>query len=743
MSTRSRPARITPGRAPAAARLGSPVTWARPALAALAAAVVGAIGTLGMCSSSLAGETGNATRTSALFLLDDQTEWVVAPKVASTATSAPSVPFDLGLTAYDPPAGATVQAVLYPRLRSRYALEAAVRSGPRGNPLTTTGPVAYDSLPTDPHTSGAVSFDLSVVQTSSTGQGTRLGLACASTTTGTATSTSTGPGAVTCTGVYPVVVELRGSGGKILRRFTTFLTYVAGKSAHPLELAWIVPVDSPVAISRHPRGPSDGIASPSVGDASAVDALATALRATAVPVTLDLSPETLQQLGRAGSGGRAADAALADLSVAQPSDQVLASPYVPVDLGALVGAGELTEVAAQMAAGATVLSGLHVKTTPGPSPWVQRGPVGSTIASGLTQLGANELVLPDDDLAPTSDATEVGTWVSTFSLTLPHGGQTTSVRAAETDTWLDGQFTSLHDDPALAASQILADLAMVHFERPNTPAVRGMVALPPARWVPDPTFDRVLLDGLSQDPLVEPVTLSQFFGSVTTGGTRQLLPSGTGGALGRSFSRAVSRARARLGNFDDAVAGHPAVLTDLDDLLLATESEDLTPRRRSAGISTFERLLRAQLGLVTFTKGTTITLTARTGWIPVTIESRASYTVSGMLSVNGNKFVFLQSDHRAVLVHLDHLTNVSRVDVRARTSGDLPLDVTFRSPNGRLVIARGVLTVRSTATSLVGVVLTVVALVVLLVWWGRTWRAGRRRRRSQRAESPHTGAVPS
>jgi hypothetical protein len=45
------------------------------------------------------------------------------------------------------------------------------------------------------------------------------------------------------------------------------------------------------------------------------------------------------------------------------------------------------------------------------------------------------------------------------------------------------------------------------------------------------------------------------------------------------------------------------------------------------------------------------------------------------------------------------------------------------------VIAQEQLTVRSTATSVVGVLLTGLALAVLLTWWARTWRARRRRRR--------------
>lgn len=679
-------------------------------------------------SAARAGGAQAEPHTSGAFVLDAQTEWVVAPKAPPSGTTRPSAPFDLELTARDAPAGATVEVMLYPRLRSRYAFEHAVRNGPRGNPLSTSTPVAYDSLPPGLRSAATRSLGLSVVQAASTGGGTRLGLACAPPT-----------GTGTCTGVYPVVVDLQRSNGKVLHHFTTFLTYVAGRSAHPLELAWIVPIDAPVSLSSHPSGPIGGIEPLAASDASALEALVAQLRVSAVPVTLDVSPETLQQLGHAGADGRAADAMLADLSVSRPTDEVLARPYVPVDLGALAGAGEPTEIVAQLAAGATVLRHLRVKTTSGSSPWVQVGPAGNDLAAGLRSVGTNQLVLPDVDLAPTTNATNVGTWASTFSLTMSRGGSTTSAQAAETDTWLDGQFTSLHDDPALAATQVLADLAMVHFERPNTTAVRGMVALPPSGWVANPVFARVLLDGLSQNPVVDPVTLSRFFASVSADGTRQLLTSGRGPALQPSLARAVSRARVRLSDFDDAVAGRPAVLAGLDDLLLATEADGLTARRQAAGISTFEHLLRTELGLVTFAN-TTVTLTARTGWIPITIESRAPYTVIGTLSVSGNKFVFPhESNHRRM--QLDHATNVSRVDVLARTSGDLPLDVTFTSPNGRLVIARGLLTVRSTATSLVGIVLTVVALAVLLVWWARTWRSGRRKRRLRRTGELGGGAA--
>jgi hypothetical protein len=49
------------------------------------------------------------------------------------------------------------------------------------------------------------------------------------------------------------------------------------------------------------------------------------------------------------------------------------------------------------------------------------------------------------------------------------------------------------------------------------------------------------------------------------------------------------------------------------------------------------------------------------------------------------------------------------------------------------VIARAALTVHSTSISIVGIALTVLAALVLLVWWARTWRKGR----NEAARGPH------
>lgn len=676
------------------------------ALAATATAW-GAGGWLGALPAGAAGTT------SGRLVLDGQSQWVTPASPGAPGT------FTLDLSARGAPTGAQVAVQLYPRLDARDHFEEVVDRGPRNAPISQTSPAPLAALPADPATPGARALTLQVVTTPSTG-GQRLGLSCSAPTS-----------AGTCTGVYPVAVALLDGAGAVLHRFTTFLTFSAGTSATPLEFAFVVPVSAPVSVVSAPATPGAALGTVSRPRVSALAQLVGALHAApSVPVTVEASPQTLEALEASGATGRDAVAALAALSANPSLDEVPAAPYVPVDLAALGAAGEPTEIKAQMAAGATVLHKLHVQTASG-LPWIATGPGGKGLGSGLSTAGASQVVVQDTSLAPTPTAPSF-TWASTFHLALTGSGR--PVDAAESDSFLDGQFRHDDADPALAASQVLADLAMVHFERPYTTHVRGMVAVPPAGWTPNPTFVRTLLAGLDGNPLVSPVTLSRFFSDVTATGSRTLQPGTAGPALiGRSLARSLSSARVRLSQFTEAVKARPLqprppVLGDLDHLLLASESDQLVHPSPAAAVAIFDRALARQLGKVSFAAGT-VTLTARTGAIPITVVSRAPYTIVGTLKVSGAKFTFpgRTADATHTLV-LDHATNTWKVNVTARTSGELPLDVRFVSRTG-LVIAQAQLEVRSTATSLVGVLLTALALAVLLAWWARTWRTKRRRRR--------------
>ena len=69
-----------------------------------------------------------------------------------------------------------------------------------------------------------------------------------------------------------------------------------------------------------------------------------------------------------------------------------------------------------------------------------------------------------------------------------------------------------------------------------------------------------------------------------------------------------------------------------------------------------------------------------------------------------------------------------KVPVEARTAGVYPLKIDLTSPDGSLPLASAQYTVRSTAASGVGIVLSIGAALLLALWWGRDLHHGRRAR---------------
>lgn len=669
------------------------------------------------------GTTGSgAASGQGLLTLLGQTTTVQPP-----ATGPATFTLDLGIGARTP-SGAEVGLTLYRALTSPSRFQQTLHSStPPGSPLTHVDPVAVADLPARGHHGVALAMDVVPSNPSAAGAaaGTPvLDLRCT-------------PAQRSCTGVYPVVVTLYppGRDGGTLARFTTYLTYVQEKSTATaaLRFAWVVPVAGRVTIKDGARDPGGAVAPPSKATTTALAGLVTSLdQYPQVPVTLEPSPQTLQGLAAEGGAGEVAADDIRAMSHDSPSTrEIPPQSYVPIDLGALAAAGETGEITGQMTQGATVLRNLGVQAGTSRT-WVATGAVGNALGTGLADapVAATRVVVPDDQLASATPATRAETWSSTFQLSFTGGAA--AVPAAAADTELATHFTSNPKDPALEAAQLLADLAMIHFELPFAKS-RGVVAVPPSGWVPDRTFDAALLRGLATNPIITPVTLDGFFDAVHNAGARHLQASGAGPTLPRALAHQISTARLRLTGFDTAVRPRSTpVLAQLDQLLLASEAASLPTARQSAGVATFNQSLDGQLSEITFATSRNITMTARTGSIPITIVSSAPYRVVGRLSVSGAKFQFPQGSSQKLTI--DHPTTPVRFQVEALSSGDLPIQAQLDTADGNLVIAQGQFTVRSTATSIVGIVLTAVALAVLLAWWARTWIAGRRRRHAARAQ---------
>ena len=669
------------------------------ALAALAVALTCALG-----PTAARAETAPTSA----FVLLGQSPW--------TSPERPTLTLDLGGAA----SGDSLVVTVYKRLTSRSAFEATLASPPTSGVLSRTAAVPVAGLAP---VAGGVELPLAVSTAGAT----------AATTAGIDLDCTTG----SCSGVYPLVISLETAAGSPAATLTTYLTYAESAASTPLRVAAVLPVSSPVVPVRgatqaaavaEPLGRA-GVA----GVAAQVQALTDH---STVPVTLDVVPRTLQALAHEpGPAARAVVGQIQALAEDPAVHQVLAAPYVPVDATALTGAGLAGELNAQMVRGQAVFTLDHVEADTGPRVWVATGPVGATLGRALLTVGASRVVVPDTDLAPTTAANL--TWSQPFSLALGHGQQ---AEAAASDSELTAHFTDDPGDPVLEANQLLADLAFIHYEAPGAASVRGVVVVPPTGWTPDPAFVATLLAGLDANPNLTAVTLNGFFQQVPAGAngmadTRSL--AGNGPALPAVLAQSVAAGRVRLSAFDGAVQGAPLLLGQLDDALLTSEAATLRTVQQAQMVASFERSLGGQLALIQLATDRTITLTSRTGTIPVTVLSSAPYTVVGTLSVSSDKLRFPSAAATRQAVVIDHPTNAYRFGVVTRTSGDFPLLVTLTAPHGGLVMAQGELQIRSTATSIAGIVLTLAAAVVLLGWWARTWRSTRRARRSGGAE--HAG----
>jgi hypothetical protein len=549
-----------------------------------------------------------------------------------------------------------------------------------------------------------------------------------------------------CGDIYPVSVALLRQGSDTpLARFTTFLTYQEpglsssiSSTGGKLRVGLVMPVKA--AASPSLSAPSRQALNQAARE---VDALSTHFN---VPLTVAADPVTMTALVAEGRGGRHARTALTELTEGGPApDQLLAQPYAPINLAALSGAGLGGEIGLQMARGTSLLhqAGLH----PVSGPWVDTGSTfaagqGGSLASGLTAAGTDRLVVNDTDLvsAATSTGTSTSTSTSTSSLTfaqpftlpLGHGHVVTAIA---TDSQVDALFTRFPNDPVLAANQILAALEFIHFENPFKADPRGVVVEPPASWQPSAPLLNALLGEIVGNPALSPVTLDQLFTQVPRGGnhepaTRHLQagPAPAASRLSHNVAIRLATERTHLASFSAAVHGRqPASLTTMADLLLATENRSFTPAQRATALGIYTQRFNSMIGLITLAAQGSLTFTSRTAAIPITVLSAEPFPVKVVVSLVSDKFSFPDGSSRSVV--LDRSTTPVRLEARSRTSGDrLPVEVTVTTPDGGLTIAHADLTVHATSISFVGIALTLLAALVLVVWWVRTWRRGRRRR---------------
>lgn len=626
-----------------------------------------------------------AQRTGTVLRLASQTPWV-----------GPGEEWALRLSVATPEAPADVElaVAVYRRVRNRSEFTRSLADGPRGNPITVIPPTPLSKLAAD--AAGAVVVRLPVQDPLQPPDPGRLQLGAE--------------------GVYPVRVELRetGGGGTLDGVVTHLLhTRPPQPGGFPLKVSVVLPVHGPPALRP------DGGRSLTRTTSTSLGALARSLEAyPLVPLTLLPTPETLVALE---ASGRAEDKdTLAALARSAGGRQLAASTYVPLALPAFGASGLGGEAAIQLSRGSDVIE-RALGRRPDPRTWVAQDGLDERALLRLREQQVDRFLLPEQRLLPVD---------LPITLTQPFELDVRGVRrptAVAADTGLAAHFAPA-SDPVLAAHRLLADLAVVYHDSPSRP--RAVVVLPPRSWRPNQAFLDSLLGGLTTGPVLAGVTLDDVFTippATTAKGAPLVRRLGAPAAGATIAAGDVQEARSRLLSFASMLDPENTLDDRIEELLLVAQGSGLRSARRQAYLDGVEKRITEQTATVQVPSHRSVTLTARTGEIPVTVLSSTGYPLRVRLEVASDKLDFPKGAARDL--DLSRRSTTERFSVRARTSGSFPLRVSLVSPDGGLVLGTSRFTVRSTAASGVGLVLSAGAFGFLLLWWGRHLARGRRNRR--------------
>jgi hypothetical protein len=593
------------------------------------------------------------------------------------------------------PASAEVAVSVFPAVETRSEFEQTLEDRMSRRPLASVGPFGLGSLQAD--AAGESTVRLPLQDPGEPADGGRIQLEDG-------------------LGVYPVRVELRDRGGISLDRFTTHLIHVPVAPTGPkLGLALVFPVAAGIGL------PADGPRE--LDDLDAVTAGVQAMEAVrALPFTLVPSPETMSTL--AGLNNDQATRALEGLRRLAADHPVLSTPYVPVNLPGLLGAGLEEEAAAQLERGMAVVNDV-LRTRADRRTWSTSEPIDPEAIDYLARNGVERVVAADAVLEP----------IPNLSLTLTRpfavDGREEQVQATVADAGLTSHFTR-PGGAVLQAHRLLADLAVLFLDAPGADR-RAVVAAAPREWRATRPFVDALAAGVASNPLFEAVPLDAVFASIAPAVAGRGVPlvrdpaPAPAAGLGDVVS-GLRQARRRLTSLSSVLAASTSNSALLEERLLVAQSTDIrSSRQRQAYLEAVEDGISDHLDAIEMPQGRSITLTARRAQIPVTFQNRTGSPVRVVVTVQSDKLEFPQGTSRAV--ELARRNTTERFSVVARTSGVFPLRITLESPDGNLLIGRARLTVRSTAASRVSVVVSVGAAAFLVAWWGRHFVRGRRARR--------------
>jgi uncharacterized protein DUF6049 len=573
-------------------------------------------------------------------------------------------------------------------------------------------------------------------------------------------------------GVYPIEISFSGS-DRQLASAVSALVYLGESPKHRLNAAIVLPVHRPAAFDPEDGTYTEAALVRDLGTSGFISRTAALLAAsTNVPMTIAPTGFLLDELAALSNGyrlkgasteahaddrfARAAAKALEELKAAAASDilELATTTYAWADLVPLVHGGLSSDVGKQITLGRSSVAGA-LGRAPSSEVFVPAGGrMDAQTAEAIAPFDIQRMVIAPDVVPPQGGQ---------FGPDLPliaRGAGGLDYPVLLSDDATATRLTQPGDaDKRLVAQGIIAEAAMVYFERPSFSDKRSFVIAPPV--MPHPDITAPVVRALSTAPWITLRTLSDLIGALPAPeGEKQ--PLVVGSPAGGRFEAAIRGAETMIETLSQVVTPPGAATKDLDRLVLVAESYDWVAQPGGAErfADAARKRARAILDKIAVVPRPDrkdpnrsyrkVTLTSRAGPLPVTVQNDTGYAVTLKVRVGSSKVSFTKDTETLEAIGKRETVTFTAA---ARASGLSPVEVkllTCRAPDGEpkcqpgkgdRQITTGTVLVQSSAVSAVALAATGGGAAFLLAAWVR--RDVRRRRnggtRSSVSEQPSGG----
>ena len=512
----------------------------------------------------------------------------------------------------------------------------------------------------------------------------------------------------TVAGVYPIEVAVRDAEEEVLARTITWLVATEPVSEPTVELAWLWRFQPAPLIEADGVSPTPEFVA-ATHDGGSIESIVDRFEAVDDPVTVELSPQTVDAWARAAGSDPDAAASFERLQAAVRDRPItlLAAPYVPVD-GPALEAGDLgPRLAGSFLDGAQALqTNLGVRP---PTDLVAADPIDPASLARLGDAFAYRVIVAPTSITPDPP---------TDQFTVTTGGRAFQAIAMRPDLQAILEPGYLEIDPTVGrhVQYLVATLALESTGRSEPLPVVFDDDI-------DPRMRSALVAAVSDETMIDVVSAHRLFDDEAS----ESRAVRSVDAENQSVSALeIIDAERTIAAFADFVGDDdPAVEAAEANLRLAV-ARDIAATEMRSRLQELDRAAATFVaGIVTESK--TVTLTDRRSEIPLSFRNSTERDVDVKVTLSSSKLVFPEGPERVIALPAGRTTQETFL-VEARASGTFPMQVRMTSTDGNLDVGGTTqITVRSAVFGSIGTWLTFGALAFLALWWAHHfWRTRRR-----------------